>query len=490
MVNMSHINDIREMAKSGYSVAHIERKVGVDEKTVRKYRDQHDFSPKPPKMKEYPSKLDPYKDTINQWLEEDSKNWYKQKHTAKRIHDRLLEQYPQTYDCSYNLAHRYVRRCRLGVQQKRGTLELEWLPGQAQVDFGEADFYDRGEKKRKKYLTVSFPHSNEGFSQVFSGETAECVCQGLKDIFEYIGGVPILLVFDNATGVGRRIGEEIRETELFQRMRAHYNFSIRFCNPYSGHEKGHVENKVGYNRRNLFVPIPAYNDIEAYNQDLLKKHEIKARETHYKKLVPIQTLFEEDRRALSALPKHPFDVCRYQYIKANGNGKVRLDAKHYYLTRPEYANNEVLVGIRAHTVDILEPSGQILTRYERQYGEQRSDSNDYRTTLAQLMRNVGAWKNSGLRKLIPDPLLEVMDSQPRDELQKTLRIMYRLNRDYDFETALRALEEGLRINRTNFHDAAALAARMTGYGLSTAPEQGPDLRHYDQLLHSGGDRPC
>ena len=77
-----------------------------------------------------------------------------------------------------------------------------------------------------------------GYCQVFCGETAECVCQGLQDIFNYIGGVPTLLVFDNATGVGRRVMDKIHETELFSRFRAHYGFQIRFCNPYAGHEKG------------------------------------------------------------------------------------------------------------------------------------------------------------------------------------------------------------------------------------------------------------
>lgn len=76
-----------------------------------------------------------------------------------------------------------------------------------QVDFGEADFYEAGKLCHKKYLTVSFPYSNDGYSQVFGGETAECVCQGLQDIFEFIGGVPPLLIFDNAAGVGRRIGD-------------------------------------------------------------------------------------------------------------------------------------------------------------------------------------------------------------------------------------------------------------------------------------------
>lgn len=67
--------------------------------------------------------------------------------------------------------------------------------------------------------------------QVFGGETAECVCQGLQDIFEFIGGAPLLLIFDSATGVGRRTGDAVHESKLFSRFRAHYHFRIRFCNP-------------------------------------------------------------------------------------------------------------------------------------------------------------------------------------------------------------------------------------------------------------------
>ena len=91
-------------------------------------------------------------------------------------------------------------------------------------------------------LSFHFSLSNDGYAQVFGGETPECVC-GLQDIFEYIGGVPEELVFDNATGVGRKIHDKVMETELFSRFRAHYGFRIRFCNPKSGWEKGNVKTK-------------------------------------------------------------------------------------------------------------------------------------------------------------------------------------------------------------------------------------------------------
>jgi transposase len=350
---MPQVNDIRERAREGHSIAEIARELQVDEKTVRKYLKQEDFSPKPPEKVMRASALDPYKPRIDRWLEADQQRWHKQRHTAKRILDRLCSE-EAGFDCSYSTVQRYVKHSRRALRAVRAAQELVWHPGEAQADFGEADFLERGETVRKKYLTLSFPYSNDSFSQVFGGENAECVGQGLKDIFAYIGGVPPLIVFDNATGVGRRVGELIHETELFGRLRAHYRFSVRFCNPDSGYEKGNVEAKVGYTRRNLFVPVPAFDDIQAYNRSLLEQHESKAEEPHYKKLRPIKELFLADSAALGKLPSVPFDVCRYEYLKADGYGKVRLDARHFYSSRPEYAGQEVLVAIRAHTIEILE----------------------------------------------------------------------------------------------------------------------------------------
>ena len=482
---MPQIDSIKEMAREGQSVAGIARELTIDEKTVRKYLNQEDFSPLPPEQAVRPSKLDAHKKLIDTWLEEDQGRWHKQRHTAKRIHDRLKAESPG-YECAYNTVQRYVKDTLRAQRALRASQELVWHPGEAQCDFGDADFRQRGEVVRMKYLTLSFPYSNDSYSQVFGGETAECVCQGLKDIFGYLGGVAPVIVFDNATGVGRRVGEVIHEAKLFARMRAHYGFSVRFCNPESGYEKGNVESKIGYTRRNLFVPEPEFEDIEAYNRELLDLHVAKAEEAHYKKLLPIRQLFEADRAALGSLPRLPFDAVRYEYIKADGYGKVQIDARHHYSTCPEYAGQEVLVAIRAHTIDILGMDKRLLARHARHYGQQRSDTCDYRTSLAMLMNSAGAWQNSGIRELVPDALKQVMDSQPRDELRATLRTMHHLTVTYSFETALKALEEGLRINRTAFCDAAALAARISGYGLDVAPERGPDLHVYDELLQGIG----
>ena len=112
-------------------------------------------------------------------LEEDRRCWRKQRHTAVRIPGRLRNEHG--YEGSYSTVQRYVKERREEMAAERdarglaGFLALEWLPGECQVDFGEADFRVRGVVTRGKYLTVSFPHSNVGLTQVFWGETAECV---------------------------------------------------------------------------------------------------------------------------------------------------------------------------------------------------------------------------------------------------------------------------------------------------------------------------
>jgi transposase len=483
MLTMSQINHIRDLNESGYRICEITQKVGVDHKTVRKYLLKEDFSPAVPVNVDKPSILDSYKAKIQQWLEEDKKHWYKQHHTAMRIFHRLNDE--EGYTGSYSVVQRYVRKIRKNTIEKANQ-ELIWEPGTAQVDFGEADFEENGRYIRLKYLTVSFPYSNDGYSQVFGGETAECVCQGLQDIFAYIGGVPPLLIFDNATGVGHRVHDEVYESKLFGQFRAHYHFRVRYCNPEAGYEKGNVERKVGYNRSNLFVPVPKIKDIRDFNRKLLDAHLIKAAEIHYKKGETIADLFVADMESLHPLPAKPFNVCRYEWLKADGYGKVCLEGKHYYSTKPENAHKKVLVGIRANNIDILDDGGRLITRHKRIYGDKRSDVCDYSTTLATLLKNSGAWFNSGLRQETPNILRDYMDAQPKPVLRNCLRIMNELSDRYGCKAAMSAMEMAVKNGSVNLCDASVLAARITGYGINTPPEKGPSLNVYDDVFLKGG----
>lgn len=275
----------------------------------------------PPIKRPSASKLDPFKPIIDQWLEEDARTWRKQRHTARKIRQRLKGEYGA--DIAETTVNRYVRQKK---QESRSAsnqfLDLVWEPEQAQADFEEAEFYVMGVRCRLSCFVLAFPYSNVGIAQVFPGESAECVCRALKNVFEYIGGVPTRILFENATGVGRRVCEDVRTTELFGRFSAHYGFSYSFCNPASGHEKGNVENKVDFIRRNLFVPLPQITNIDIFNKRLLDKCMALSRKSHWIKNESEEQLLIEDRFALLGLPGKAFSVV--SYMKAKANKKARF----------------------------------------------------------------------------------------------------------------------------------------------------------------------
>ena len=146
------------------------------------------------------------------------------------------------------------------------------------------------------YCLPSFPYSNVAYCQLFRGEKCEYVCQAFINLLEYIGVVSKVIVFDNATGIGHRFWEILKENPMFQRFRVHYGFESRFCNPNSGHEKGSVESNVGYIRRNIFVPeLKIPEDIEEFNltEMLYYCEKLMEKRFHYIHKVPVFDLFEK-----------------------------------------------------------------------------------------------------------------------------------------------------------------------------------------------------
>lgn len=313
MISMSQTYSIRQLRKSGESISEIARKVGVSRNTVYAKLAAPDLSPQMPVKEPREKMLDAYRPVIEGYLDEDERTWRKQRHTARRIWQRLRDEHGVA--CSESTVRHYVHD--LKAQRKsvaESYLDLVWSPGEAQADFGEADFAIVGARRRMSFFVLSFPFSNMGFAQVFPSENAECVCQALKQIFEYVGGVPTRIVFDNATGVGRRVCDEVRTTETFAAFAAHYGFAFSFCNPYSGHEKGNVESKVRFVRSNLFVPVPRLRNVDSFNERLLGRC-CSLSKSHYLKGEDEKQLFVEDSVAMAGLPEAAFTVVRYAHCK-------------------------------------------------------------------------------------------------------------------------------------------------------------------------------
>lgn len=483
---MPAINSIRQLRRDGLSIADIASTAGVSRDAVYKHLRQDDFSPQMPVKQKHPSELGPYRALIESWLDEDGANRKKQRHTYRRMHRRLVEECG--LDVGESAVSRYVKR--IGENRKpkdEAYLDPDWTPGEAQADFGEADFHLSGTRVRMHYFVLAFPYSNVGFARVLPGENAECVCEGPKKIFEYIGGVPERIVFDNATGIGRRVCREVRTTELFGALAAHYDFAYSFCNPASGNEKGDVEDKVGFIRRNLFAPPAQARNIDVFSRNLLGKRLKLSDKPHWIKAEPESRLFMEDAFALSGLPAKAFDPVRYLPAKANKQGRICLEGRRHYSSDPSLAQADLIVALRAFSVEIYTEEGSFVCEHRRAYGQAPTDTTGPESQPPLLCVKPGGWKNSKVRSSMGENLRGHLDSLGADELKAGLRLL----RDECARSGWGATVGAARLayDSTGRIDGASLgvsASRIAG-GMSCVDYDDPiDLGVYDAALNLGG----
>lgn len=336
---------IRILDARGVSWREIARQLGVSRDTVRKYATMEDCSPKPAVRKGRRSLIDAHSETVDSWLAADRLMPRKQRHTARRVYDRLVEE--EGFQGSYSSVQRYVRRWR---EEHRpdgdGYLELDWRAGAMQVDFGEAVATIGGGDVKVHCLVATFPHSNMRYVAAMPGENAECVCEGLTQIFDHIGMAPRVLVLDNATGAGHRVAwNKVAVVHVFAMFCDHYRLETRFCNPYSGNEKGSVENAVGFLRRNLMVPKPNAESHRQLTRHLLSRCDTIADADHYRSGRPIRELFDEDRGELQPLPRARFDAVEWVERKADKEGNIQIGSVRY-LAGPSWRGWTLLAGLR------------------------------------------------------------------------------------------------------------------------------------------------
>ena len=256
----------RSVYVEGLSERAAARHFGLARETVRKmlrYRRPPGYRRAQPIRR---PKLDAFTGIIDQILREDQSRPKKQRHTAKRIGERLRAEHGFTGGDT--IVNTYVRERRLGGQEM--FVPLAHPPGDAQADFGEALVVIAGVECKAHYLVVDLPHSDDGFVKAFPAETTEAFCDGHNAAFRYFGGVPRRIVYDNTKlAVARILGDGTRQrTQVFSELQSHYLFDDRFGRPGKGNDKGKVEGLVGYARRNFFVPIPRFDSWDALNADL------------------------------------------------------------------------------------------------------------------------------------------------------------------------------------------------------------------------------
>jgi DNA replication protein DnaC/transposase len=296
--------------REGLSRREASRQFGIDRKTVAKIL-LHSEPPgyrrrEPPKR----PKLAPFTAIIDRILAEDRTVHRKQRHTAKRIFERLRDEHGFTG--KQTIVKDYVRERRLRLREM--FVPLAHAPGHAQADFGEADAIIAGVLHRAHFFVMTLPHSDACFVAAYPAATTEAWLDGHNAAFAFFGGVPRSILYDNDKClVSRILPDGTRQrTRSFSGLQSHYLFEDRYGRPGKGNDKGNVEGVVGYARRNFMTPRPRFASWDAFNAYLEEQCRKRQGDVVRGHRETIGERLRRDCEALMVLPPAPFDACDRQ----------------------------------------------------------------------------------------------------------------------------------------------------------------------------------
>ena len=326
---MTDINTIKNLRNNhDKSINEIATTLNINWRTAKKYGDGSVLPTTNLKKKSGMMYDEEWGDIVSLWLEEDYRLPKKKRRTNKNYFELLEE---LGFLGSYRTVCMYVQDWKSSHHQElpsAGYERLEHPPAEAQLDFGTMEVEHEGSFKDIKALVLSTPFSNAGFAIALPSENQECLLTGMKEIFKQMGCVPRTIRIDNMTTAvikPKSKFEDAKLTNEFLQFAMHYGFNVQTCNPASGHEKGSVENKVGYVRYNFFSETPKMKNFSSLNKDLEKRMLKKRKEKHYEKMRTIESLWKEEKKSCLELPDEDYPIFKEVLVKANKLNEIKLD---------------------------------------------------------------------------------------------------------------------------------------------------------------------
>lgn len=285
-------------------------------------------------------KLDAFTDQIDIWLAEDKGRPRKQRHTAKRIFDRLRSECEFTG--GYTIVKDYVRIKKRGGKEM--FVPLSHPAGHAQADFGEALVVIGGVEQKAYFFAFDLPQSDACYIRAYPSANTEAWLDGHVHAFAFFEAVPQSILYDNDRCLVAKIMPDgtRKRTQRFSAMLSHYVINDRYGRPGKGNDKGKVEGLVGYARRNFMVPMPRFASWDAFNDyleeqclkrqgDILRGHK-----------VSIGARLDADLGAMQALPAAPFEACDLQSGQVTSTSMVRYRGNDYSVP-VAYGHREVWI---------------------------------------------------------------------------------------------------------------------------------------------------
>ncbi len=416
----------RRVLVEGASKRSVCREFGIAHKTLQKIL----RSTEPPGYRQTSAraktKLGPYLGVIEQILASDRDAPPKQRHTSKRIFERLRDEYG--YPGGITQVKDAVARHRRHHQEV--FVPLSHPPGEAQFDFGHATVEIAGVRRKAAFAVMSLPYSDVFHVSAYPRECTETFQAAHVAAFSFFRAVPTKTAYDNTTiAVRKVIGRERELTREFLRLESHFLFRHRFCRVGRGNEKGHVESLVGYGRRNFMVPVPSCSSFAELNARLEASCRADLHRRVRGKTETKAALLEVDRAAMLPIPTPSFEARRVVHARANSLSLVRFDRNDYSVPTA-FAHHELTVVGGIEDVRIV-CGDQLVARHPRSW-EKEQTSFDPRHYLALLERKPGAldvarpleaWELPGCFALLRRRLESDLGSLGTREFIKVLRLL-------------------------------------------------------------------
>lgn len=479
--------------KEECSISEISRRAGVSWPTAAKYAKQEDWNPDLSQKTRRQPIMEPVAELVDLWLMEDRLKPRKERRTAAAIHRQLKDDHG--FHGSDRTVRDYVarRKKELCADQER-YLELDHPAGDAQVDFGTTHVIWGGDLREIKFLAMSFPFSNAGFCVPVPSENAECFIHAMVQVFERINGVPQRIRFDNLSAAVVEVGkgDERTLTEIFQRFMAHYRFTAEFCGPGRGNEKGHVENKVGYGRRNWLLPYPEVSSFEELTKELFSRADKDMYRPHYRHGHLIAELWERERSALQSLPSIAFEPIQIETVKVDKYGRFRYQGEAYPVPRA-HVGETLLLKVWWDRTEVFGSTNSLIATLPRVY-TLKTQPIDWKAYFDIFVQKPRGARCASIYRMLKQSVRSYLEVDGWDEYKSRLKFVRDLLNDgYSMETIAEALDDitagaaaSIPLIRHKLHSLTTPGRPREGLEEPYTPESvrryAPELGNYNRLL--------
>lgn len=357
------------------TVPQIARELDLDERTVARWLATDKFQPR--QVTTRPSKLDPYKKQIVRWLESHP-------YTATQVFLRLRE---GGYCGGISIVKDYVHRVR--PPRTPAFLTLSFAPGEcAQVDWGQFGSINVGNTRRRlSFFVMVLCYSRMLYVEFTVSETMEHFLACHANAFAFFGGVPARCMVDNLRSavLQHAIGQDPVLNPRYKDFADHYGFAVRPCNVGQAHEKGRVENAVGYVKKNFLAGLEL-SDLAHVNPAARQWLDTVANvRLHGSTKRPPAELFQAEKPTLRPLPSRPYDVGILRPVRASRQFRVTVDTNTYSVPAA-YAGAALLLKLYPDCL-CLYHQDKLIARHVRCYDRQRDfEDPDHPQALLQQRR--------------------------------------------------------------------------------------------------------